>query len=324
VSLGSPPSLRFKGDWGAFNLTRICGWLAWEFGRRTGSHHHTIHTGRGMADNLFALGRRAVDVGVSTPAGFARMARQGLGPFAEEPIPELRALGCLPHRDALLVALRGRLGVRTMAELRDVKPSMRVVVAPDDGESFMGLGAAGVLRASGIDPQDILDWGGEFIYGEDPSECLTLFTRRDADAVIQEAIMTPWWNEVAQANDLAFLSLEDAAADRLRDELAIDTVTVEAGYLRGIDRPVQAADFSGWLVAVRDDLPDDVAGTLAAILAETADFFENQYTHIPQRFSPLAYPITPQVLAATPIPLHPAAERYYKSIGITAPGPPGG
>jgi uncharacterized protein len=150
---------------------------------------------------------------------------------------------------------------------------------------------------------------------------LTLFTSRDADAVIQEAIMTPWWNEVAESDDLAFLSLDDAAASRLRDELGIDTITVEAGYLRGIDRPLLAADFSGWMVAVCDDLPDEVAGTLAAILVETSDFFENQYTHIPQRFSPLAYPVTPQALAATPIPLHPAAERYYKSIGLTTPGP---
>jgi uncharacterized protein len=316
MSPDQPPSLRFKGDWGAFNLTRICGWLAWEFGRRTGRYEHTIHTGRGMADNLWALGRGEVDVSVATPAGFARMARQGLGLFTQEPIPELRALGCLPHRDALLVAMRARLGIRTMPELREAKPSLRVVLAPNDGESFMGLGAAAVLRASGLEPQEILDWGGEFIYGEDPSECLALFTNRDADVVIQEAIMTHWWHDVAERDDLVFLSLDEDAADRLHRELAIDTVTIEPGYLRGVEQPLRAADFSGWMVVARDDLPDEVATALASILVETRDFFESQYTHLPQRFSPLTYPITPQGLAATPIPLHPAAEHYYNSLSL--------
>jgi TRAP-type uncharacterized transport system substrate-binding protein len=70
------------------------------------------------------------------------------------------------------------------------------------------------------------------------------------------------------------------------------------------------------MVVARDDLPDEVATALASILVETRDFFESQYTHLPQRFSPLTYPITPQGLAATPIPLHPAAEHYYNSLSL--------
>lgn len=312
----TPPQLRFKGDWGAFNLTRICGWLAWEFGRRAGSYHHVIHTGRGMADNLIALANGEVDVSITTPAGFARLARKGLGPFAGQPIPNLRAIGCLPHDDAMLIALRAELGVRTMAELRELKPAMRVALAPDDGESFMGFGAAAVLRASGVEPREIIEWGGEFLYGEDPSECLGVFMSGQADAVIQEAIMTPWWNDAAEANDLVFLSLEPEATERLQRELALDSREVNAGHLRGIDQAIQAVDFSGWLVVARDDLPDEIAETLATILTETSDFFERQYAHLPPRFSPLAYPISPEKLAAVPIPLHEGAQRHFRSLGL--------
>jgi TRAP-type uncharacterized transport system substrate-binding protein len=308
--------LRFKGDWGAFNLTRICGWLAFEVFRRTGAVHHVIHTGRGMADNIIALGRGEVDVSIATPAGFARLALAGRGPFAGNPIPGLRAIGCLPHQDALLFALPAELGISTMGQLRDAKPKLRISLARDDGESFMGFGAAAVLRASGIEPQDILAWGGEFVYGEDPSECVEHMNEGRADTIIQEAIMTPWWNDLAEGRPLRFLSLEDDAAQQLEEAYGLTTLTVEAGFLNGMDEPVRALDFTGWQVLVRDDLDDEVAEMLAAIMVENSETFEGQYRHIPVRFSPLAYPITAQGLAATAVPLHPGAERYYRSAGV--------
>lgn len=310
--------LRFKGDWGAFNLTRICGWMAYEVWRRAGEGTNSvIHTGRGMGDNLLALGRGEVDVSIATPAGFARMAHAGQGPFAREPLPTLRAIACLPHDDALLVALPAALDIHSIAELRAAKPKLRLALAPDDGESFMGLGAASVLRASGIEPDEILAWGGELVFGEDPSECLAHVVTGRADGVIQEAIMTPWWKDLADTTDLTFLTLEDSAAERLSRDLSLSTVVVPEGYLRGMDAAVRAVDFSGWLVLVREDMRDDVAELLATGLVESSDFFEGQYHHIPERSSPLAYPITPVKLATTPIPLHPGAARYYASIGIS-------
>lgn len=312
------PQLRLKGDWGAFNLTRICGWLAWEFGRRTDSVDHVIHTGRGMADNLFAVAEGQVDISISTPSGFARMAMAGRGPFEGQALPQLRAIGSLPHEDGLFVALRSRVGVSSMAELRDAKPALRVVLAPDDGGSFMGFGATAVLGSSGIDRREIIEWGGELIHGEDPRECLQLFKDLDADAVIQEAIMTRWWQETAEEHELRFLSLEPDAVERLERDFMISTVEVPSGYVKGIDTPLTLADFTGWMVVARDDLPDEIAETLAAILVETSDFFEGMYAHIPRRFSPLAYPITAVGLAATPIPLHEGAARYYRSLGIDA------
>ncbi len=308
--------LRFQGDWGGVNLTRICGWLAGEVANRAArGTRSTIRTGRGMGDNLTAVARGEVDVAVSTPAGFARMARAGQGPFADEPMPGLRAIGSLPHRDAMLVAIPAALGIRTFAELRAQRPALRLALSPNDGESFMGLGAEAVLEASGVPLSDIVAWGGELLLREQPQECVALVVSGEADAIAHEAIMTRWWQEMAEVRELAFLSLEDDAARQLEDELSLSTITVEAGFLPGLDEPVRAADFRGWMVVVREDLRDDVAGLLATIMVETSDFFERQYTHLPVRFSPLDYPITAQRLADTPIPLHPGAEAYYRSIG---------
>lgn len=306
--------LRFQGDWGSVNLTRICGWLASELGDRAGAGtRSTIRTGRGMGDNLVAVGRNEVDIAVSTPAQFARLARAGKGPFADEAFPGLRAVGTVPHYDALLTALPAGLGIRSFAELREREPALRWVMSPDDGESFMGLGADLVLRASGISPEDLVSWGGELIYRERPDECVAEVVAGRANAIIHEAIMTRWWSDMAEAVDLCFLSLSGDAVEELRSELSLETIKVPAGYLKGMSEDTVAIDFSGWMVVVREDLRDDVAALLATILAETADSFEAQYRHIPVRFSPLDYPITAERLANTPIPLHPGAEGYYRS-----------
>jgi TRAP-type uncharacterized transport system substrate-binding protein len=311
-----PLHLRFQGDWGGVNLTRICGWIAGEIYNRAGAGSGSlIRTGRGMADNLYAVGRGEVDVAVATPAGFARMARAGLGLFADEPLPTLRAIASVPHRDALLVAIPAKLGIRTFAELREQRPSLRLTLSPNDGLSFMGFGAETVLKASGVTPQQIVEWGGVLVPHEQPQECVAEVMAGNADAIVHEAIMTRWWQDMAETHEFNFLSLEDDVAASIESELQLDIAEVPAGYLPGMDQPVRAVDFRDWMVVVREDLRDDVAALIASILVETSDFFEMQYSHMAVRFSPLDYPITPERLAETSIPLHPGAQAYYSSIG---------
>ncbi len=320
MSAEAPLSVRFKGDWGAFNLTRICGWLAWGIFKRTGSVRHVIHTGRGMADNVFALADGEVDVSISTPAGFARMAREGLGLFDGRAFPCLRAIGVVPHRDALLMALPAELGVRTMAQLRQAQPAMRLALGPDDGENFMGFGARALLEASGISPADVQAWGGELVYGEDPSECIGHVMAGRADAIIQEAIMTPWWKRLAEEKPLSFLSLEPEAAATLKRDLQLDAMEVPAGFLAGMSDPVLAIDFRGWQVLVREDLPDATAALLAEVMGDEPGVMESQYRHLPVRDSPLDYPITRERLAEVSVALHPGAADYYERHGVTTRG----
>jgi hypothetical protein len=135
-----------------------------------------------------------------------------------------------------------------------------------------------------------------------------------ADSIVQEAIMTGWWKDMTDKFEFSFLSLEPEAEKKIDEEYGLDVITVPAGRLRGIDADLRAVSFRGWMVIVREDLRDDVAGLLATILDEGSDFFEHQYTHLPIELSPLDYPINAKRLADVPIPLHPGAEAYYKSV----------
>ena len=204
--------------------------------------------------------------------------------------------------------------------MRDRRVPLRLAISPNDGVSFPGYAAHQILAASGLGPEKLREWGGEIIEHERPFECLDDVAEGRADAVFHEAIMTPNWQRLADAHDLTYLTLEPGVLDEVERDYGWRRSRVEQGYLRGLDVGVDALDFSGYLVVVREDvvredMPDDVAFLLAWILGETASGFEAQYRHLPADRSPVAYPINRQKLARTAIPLHHAAADYYEKAG---------
>jgi TRAP transporter TAXI family solute receptor len=309
-------TLNFRGDWGRANLHRALGWLCYELVRLSGPHTKIgIWNGRGALDNIQAVGRGEVDVALATPAGFAAMAVAGLGPCAQEPFPHLRALGHVPQHDRLVLAIRKELGIRSFAELREKKPALRITAGVDDGTAFMGMAAQAMMNASGMPRATIESWGGRYVEFEEPRECTRAMLDGKADAIIQEAIMTNYWTELADTVDLVYLPIEPAAKARLNQELGWTTATLPKDYLRGMDRDMEFLDFSHFLLLTTTDLPDDIAFALAWASIEQFHVLEQQYRHIPPERSPVSYPIDPKLAARTPIPLHPGAARYYKEAG---------
>jgi TRAP-type uncharacterized transport system substrate-binding protein len=76
--------------------------------------------------------------------------------------------------------------------------------------------------------------------------------------------------------------------------------------------PFATLDFSDFLMIAREDLPDDVAYLIAWCLCERRQVIDQAYRHIPPARSPVTYPLDPQKIAQTTIPLHPGAARYYR------------
>jgi hypothetical protein len=160
-ALQHPAPLRFKADWGGANLTRAAGWLAqWVYEHTADQRLSVICTGRGMGDNLHALGTGEVDVAFATPASFARLAAEGRGPFAGRPVSGLVAIAALPHRDAMVPVVRSDLGLRTLADVAAYPGPLRVALGLDDPDGFMGFGGNAVLEAGGVDLAAIVDRGG--------------------------------------------------------------------------------------------------------------------------------------------------------------------
>ena len=302
-------TLHLRGDWGSANLHRICGWVTQELGDRSGPDTRiATWNSRGFVDAVRAVGHGEVDIALTTPAAFAIAALDGRGVYADEKFPQLRALGVLPQRDRLVLAVHRSLGVTTFAELREQAPRLRVATSVDDGVNHVGLAAHALLDRAGV---DVTGWGGEFLGDERPTESLDHALTGRANMIVHEAVMLPPWQELAP--DYHFLPVEDDVLAMLDAEFGWPASHVDDGWFAGAPG-FRTLDFSDFLMVTTADLADDVAYAIAWILGETREALERQYRHLAPERSPVTYPLDPVAIGRTPIPLHPAAARYYQAL----------
>ncbi|MDB5409975.1 MAG: hypothetical protein JWL84_4887 [Rhodospirillales bacterium] len=306
-------TLQFQGDWGQANLHRIFGFLSQEVTSRAGPYSRVgIWSGHGGFDSVSAVGRGQVDVALAVPTAFVPMTLTGKGIAAGEAFPELRALGTMPQTDRLVVAVRESLGIRSFDDLRRKAPALRIATSQDDGINTVGYAAQRVMESAGLPRATIEAWGGTYVERVRPNECIALVADGAADAIIHEAIMTQWWQDLADATDLCFLPLEEETLAAMERDEDWPRASLPEGYLRGMDGPFATLDFSDFLMIARADLPDDVAYLIAWCLCERRQVIDQAYRHIPPARSPVTYPLAPEKIARTAIPLHPGAERYYR------------
>jgi len=306
-------TLHMMGDWGIANLHRICGWISAELWRRSppGSRFATW-SGRGGTDAIDAVLDGDVQVALFVPAGFGRTIFEGRGIKDRTDVERLRALGTLPQDDALVFAIDARFAVDSFAELRAKRPAFTLSTALDDGVNMTGFAAHRMLEASGVSAATIEAWGGKLLLGEAPWDTIPLVTAGKADAVLFEAIMTPYWRDLCRTKEVKFLPFEDTALAQVEEKFKWNRMEIGTGRFAGLAGPLQALNFSDFLLFCRDDFPDDLAYVIASILCETSDLLESQYRHIPPADSPVTYPLKPHKIAATSIPLAAGAERYYR------------
>ena len=314
--LEHPITLHMMGDWGIANLHRICGWIGAELWRRSppGSKFATW-AGRGGADAVMAVLDGEVQTALFVPAASRARSSRAAVSAERADVARLRALATLPQDDRLVFAIDASFGVANFAELRAQRPSFRLATAFDDGVNMAGFGAHRMLEASGIAPATLESWGGKLLLGEAPWDIVPLVTRGEADAVLFEAVMTPYWRDMCASRKMNFLPFEDAALREVESKFAWRRAEVAGDRFPGLSGPFQALDFSDFLLLCRDDFPDDVAYIIAALLCETPELLESQYRHIPPKDSPVTYPLQPRKIAATSIPLAAGAERYYREHG---------
>jgi TRAP-type uncharacterized transport system substrate-binding protein len=302
-------TLHLRGDWGTANLHRVCGWVAQELGDRSGPGTRiATWNSRGFVDAVRAVGHHEVDIALTTPAAFAIAALDGRGVYAGEKFPQLRALGVIPQRDRLVLAVHRSHGITTFGELREKAPPLRLATSVNDGINHVGLAAHAILDRAGI---DLPAWGGHFLEDERPFESLGHVLAGRADAIIHEAVMLPHWQQLAP--DYHFLPVEDEVLAGIEAGYGWPSAIVDDGYFAGASG-FRTLDFSDFLMLTTTDLDEDIAYAVAWILGETRQILESQYRHLPPERSPVTYPLDPPAMGRTPIPLHPGAARYYQAL----------
>ena len=318
-TLSAPVDLRIRADWGQANLTRISGWLNQEIGDRSpDGSRFSIIAGRGGADAVDALERGEAEIALVTPGAAARLLRDGAGPTGRAPSPWLRALGSIAHRDRLVVAVDADLPVDTVADLAGIAGDLVIGTSQDDGINGIGLAAHYGLKLAGADPDQLRRDGAQFVYDERPFPLLAAFATGKVNVLIQEAVMMPTWQRIADRRPVKYLEWGDAAIEGFA-ALGWPSAIVEAGYLPSLEKDLLTLDFSDFVLLCHEDLDDEVAYLATWCLVKTRLALETQYRHFPQDRTPLGYPLDPDRMRDTPVPLHAAAARAYDDLAGEPP-----
>ena len=251
---------------------------------------------------------------IGTPAGLMKKALTG-GALFPKAMPHLRALGVLPQNDRMVLAIHPKYNIKTFEDLRRQKPALRIATSTNDGTNFIGYVASKYMEAHGISEATLGLWGSKYLTAQRPEQCTALVESGEADALLQEAIMSPWWRELIEPNKLVPLSAELQALESLEKSLGLRTNPLPEGFWNNLSHDLPALDFSDFVIFVRDDMPAEVAYVLTWCLVETRHMLEAQYKHIPPARSGLTYPLEPKKMAQTPIPLHTGAHDYYSKAG---------
>ncbi len=258
------------------------------------------------------------DIAINTPVKLLKKARTGEGRWETRgPAPHLRAIATVPQDDRLVLALAPELGIKSFAELREKKPKLKIIMCPD-GESPIGWVSHRVLEAHGVPIDTIKSWGGEVVYANRPEECLVPCQdpALGFNAVINEALMTDWWNQIIDG-PRAFIPIaaEPEALKTIEKVTGLPGAPVAAGYWKNLKEDFLAVEFLDFLLMCRDDMPEDVAYLIAWIMTVKKSKIEVAYLGFPQHKSPITVPMVPQDMATTVFPLHPGAERFYREHG---------
>ena len=156
------------------------------------------------------------------------------------------------------------------------------------------------------------------MYDERPFPLVHAFATGAANVIIQEAVMMPAWQRIADTRPVRYLDIDDAVVAGFA-KLGWPTATVPKNYLPTLDRDLNTLDFADFVLLCRADLDADLAYLVTWCMVQTRKAIEGQYQHMPQDRTPLTYPLDPTRMRLSPVPLHDSARRAYDDLEDSPP-----
>jgi len=261
------------------------------------------------AEGIFAVVNREADLAMINPATVLAVALRGQGMF-RRPMP-VRAIAVIPSWDQFVFAVRPETGLTRFEDIPLRKPKLRILMRGTPDHSLHHM-FDDVAAAAGFSREDIGRWGGEVRKaGSVPwpyTETFKALVRGEVDAIFDEAAHG-WVPEALDAG-ITILPLADATVVKLEAMGYRRAVLPQAAYPK-LPADVLSLDFSGWTVFVHAEADDALVIRICAGLdARKARIPWEEPGDLPvERMARQALD-TPQC-----VPLHPAAEHYWKSRG---------
>lgn len=246
---------------------------------------------------LIATGDADLAIGL---ADTVTQAYTGTGRFDGQQLPMVRGLASLYANMVHIVALESS-GITSLEDLKGKRVS---IGAPGSGTE---VNTNAILEANGISYDDLDEQRLNF--------------NETADALANGDIDAGFWSvgaptssilNLATTQDIVILALSDAelaAASEANSTFA--TTTLPGGSYNGVDDDITVLGIPN-VLTVSSEMSDDLAYALTKAMFE--NIAELQAVHPAANETTIEF-----TMAATPIPLHPGALRYYDEVGADVP-----
>ena len=257
---------------------------------------------------LDLVARGEMQLAISNPAMYLALAVRGTGPY-RKPIP-LRAITIIPSPDQLAFAVTEKTGLQSLHEIRERRLPLRVSVRGQRDHALHPI-THEVLKAVGFTLDDIVSWGGEVRYDDGlpmKSNRFGAMQRGEVDMIVDEAVRG-WANSALDAG-MRILPLDETVITKLEAIGLRRGIMPVARYPKlGSDLPT--LDFSGFAVYTHADVSDAVITSICAALEARKERIGWQEP------GPLPLEKGCRDTADGPlvIPLHPAAEKFWRGQG---------
>lgn len=253
--------------------------------------------------------RGDAQIGIVNPSAVLALAFQGKGPF-HEPMP-VRVITVLPQVDQCGFAVVPSAGLTSLRDIAERRYPLKVSLRGQRDHS-VHMVMNEVFAALGFSLEDIAAWGGQVRYDDglpDLPNRLGAAQRGEVEAVFDEAM--PRFGTPALEVGMRFLPINEEALQHLeRLGMRRGLITREEYPLLPAD--VWSLDFSGWPVFCRTDLADEAVTAFCAALEARKDRIPSYGGPGPLRLDRMCRD-TPE--GPLPVPLHPAAERFWRQQG---------
>ncbi len=248
------------------------------------------------------------DFAIVNPGSVLAMARQGMSVF-KTPVP-VCAITVLPQFDQFGFGVLASTGLTSLEEVRDRKYPLKLTLRGQRDHSIH-LVVNEVFQTLGFSVDDLVSWGGEVRYDNGmpwAEPRMGAIRRGELNAMFDEAL--PWWADTAIDAGMTFLSLSEPNIAKLTKSGMRRVVIPKSEYPQ-LGRDVPTVDFSGWPVFCLESTPDARVRAFCAGL-------EARKNNIPWHGEgplPLHTMCRDTEDGPMTIPLHPAAERFWREQG---------
>jgi len=256
------------------------------------------------------VNQKKYDFGFANPAGLARMALLGVGPYKRK-LP-LRAIGVFPSWDRLVFAVRKNSGIHSIDEIKEKRYPL-VVSTRAGGKFHTTLYVINeILKAHGFSFDDIPRWGGKVLRADSPSHPARAEHIRSekVHAVFDEGIKS--WGELALESEMKFLPVREDVLRKMR-RLGFGGAALTQAAFSNLEEEIATVDFSGWIFFCRQKLPIAIAYTVAQAIDRCRDKIEAD--HLDRKTMTMEEFCRGSESGPLTIPLHPGAKKYYQEKG---------